>query len=140
MGVAEDPGSSSTSSVSKLLKESLKLDKDILVDRSHTGSQARKPAGKPCVIVVKLHYYQDCMDVLRRAREFGPLRCNRAPISIFPEYAPSVARDRATFSGVKSLLRLRITYNGTEEEFQDPNKAMAFVKLNILPRSDEANG
>jgi hypothetical protein len=37
MGVAENLGSSSTSSVSKLLKEALNLDKDVLVDRSHRG-------------------------------------------------------------------------------------------------------
>jgi hypothetical protein len=33
-----------------------------------------------------------------------------------------------------------ITYNGSEKEFQDPHKAMAFIKVNVLQRSDEANG
>lgn len=73
MGVAEDPGSSSASLVLKFLKEALKMAKDVLVDHSHWGSQARKPGRKPCIIVAKLHSYQDCIDVLRHVREFGPL-------------------------------------------------------------------
>ncbi|KAI2646590.1 Autophagy-related protein 11 [Labeo rohita] len=33
----------------------------------------KKPYGKPWVIIAKLHYYQDCVEVLGRAREQGPL-------------------------------------------------------------------
>lgn len=51
VGVAEDPCSSSTCSVSNLLKEVLKLDKEILVDRSHRGLAQRRPSGKPGVII-----------------------------------------------------------------------------------------
>lgn len=36
-GVPEETGSSSTVAVSKLLKEILNLERDILIDRSHRG-------------------------------------------------------------------------------------------------------
>lgn len=104
VGVAEEPGSCSTDSVSKLLKEVLRLDKDILVDRSHRGLAPRKPNGKPWVIVAKLHYCQDCIEVLRRAREGGPLRYKGDPVAIFPDYTTNVAKARAAFNNVRNLL------------------------------------
>ena len=151
VGVAEEPGSSSIASVSALLKEVLRLDKDILVDRSHRGLAPRKPNGKPRVIVAKLHYYQDCIDVLRRAREGGPLRYKGDPVAIFPDYTAGVAKARAAFNNVRSLLRgrqeirygiifparLRISYNGDNKEFLDPEKAMAYVKT-IIPSAEIA--
>lgn len=110
----------------QLLKEVLRLDKDILVDRSHRGLAPRKPNGKPRVIVAKLHYYQDCINVLCRAREGGPLWCKGDPVAIFPDYTANVAKARAAFNNVRNLLRgrqvirygilfpahLRISYNG----------------------------
>lgn len=65
IGVPEFPGSSSTATVSKLLKEVLKLDEKPLINR-FIGPM--KPGGRPRAIVAKLHYYRDCVEVLRRAR------------------------------------------------------------------------
>ncbi|KAI2645644.1 LINE-1 retrotransposable element ORF1 protein [Labeo rohita] len=146
LNVAEGPGSSSPDSVSKLLKEVLGMDREVLVDRSHHGLQPRQPGGKPRGIVAKLHYYKDCVEILRKAREAGPLQFKGSTIHIFPDYPPSVACARSAFNDVKKLLRgrdgvhygifhpakLRITYNGNEKEFCDPVEAMAFVKRNIV--------
>lgn len=52
-GVPEETGSSSTIAVSKLLKEVLNLEKDILIDRSHRGQTPKKPNGKPWVIATR---------------------------------------------------------------------------------------
>ncbi|KAI4877542.1 hypothetical protein NFI96_003159 [Prochilodus magdalenae] len=142
VGIAEEPGSCSTTAVSNLLKEVLHLEKDILVDRSHRGLTPRKPNGKPRVVIAKLHYYQDCVDVLRRARESGPLRYKGEPIAIFPDYTTKVAKARAAFNDVRNLLRgrhdvrygiifparLRISFNGDVKEFLEPEKAMTYVK------------
>lgn len=142
VGIPEEPGSSSTTAVSKLLKETLHLEKDILVDRSHRGLTPKKANGRPRVIVAKLHYYQDCVEVLRRARENGPLRHKGEPIAIFPDYTASVAKARAAFNEVRNLLRgqrdirygivfparLRISFNGAIKEFLDPQKAMTYAK------------
>ena len=53
LNVAEETGSSSPSSVSKLLKEALKMDKDVLVDRSLRTTQPKRPDGKPRAIIIK---------------------------------------------------------------------------------------
>ncbi|KAL1268510.1 hypothetical protein QQF64_033873 [Cirrhinus molitorella] len=117
-GVPEETGSSSTAAVSKLLKDVLKLEKDILIDRSHR-------------------------EVLRRARGTRPLQYQGEPISIFPDYTANVARARNAFNGGRNLLRgrvrygimfparLRISYKGDSKEFLDPEKAMAYVKSTI---------
>ncbi|KAL0149542.1 hypothetical protein M9458_055069, partial [Cirrhinus mrigala] len=105
LNVAEGPGSSSPDSVSKLLKEVLGMDREVLVDRSHRGLQPRQPGGKPRGIVAKLHYYKDCVEILRKVREAGPLQFKGSTIHIFPDYPPSVARARSAFNDVKKLLR-----------------------------------
>lgn len=147
INVPETPGSSTPTAVSKLLREALKMDKDVLIDQSHRGLQPRGQEGKPRVIVAKLHYYQDCMDILRRAREFGPLRFKDTDIYIFPDYPPNVVQARSAFSEVRRLLRgrdgvkygllyparLRITFNGAEKQFQNPEEAMIYVKTKIMP-------
>lgn len=132
-------------SVSRLLKDVLEMDKDVLIDRSHRTLQGRRADGKPRAIIAKLHYYQDCGDLLRRARDAGPLRYNGSTIFIFPDYPPIVARARLAFNDVKKLLRgregvrygllhparLRITHKGTEKFSEDPAKAKMYVEENM---------
>lgn len=99
LNIPETPGSSTPLAISKLLREVLKMDKDVLIDRSHRGLRARgQEDGKPRVIVAKIHYYQDCVEVLRRAREIGPLRFQGTDVSIFPDYPPSVVQVRSAFN------------------------------------------
>ena len=107
LGVAEAHASSSTASVSKLLRQVLRLDKHVLVDRSHRSLGPLRKDGKPRAIIAKLHYYQDCVEVLSRARSQAPLRCNGVTIAIFPDYTASVAKARAAFNEVRKLLRDR---------------------------------
>ncbi len=147
IGVPETPDSSTTTSVSKLLTEVLQLDKEPLIDRSHRSLGPKKPGGKPRAIVAKLHYYQDCVQILRLARTRGPLRFNGEPITIFPDYTATVAKARAAFTEVRKLLRdrqgvrygilfparFRVTYRGEDREFTDPDKAMTYVRKNIIP-------
>lgn len=152
VGVKEGPGSCSTTSVSKLLREALNLDKDILVDRSHRGMGQNKH-GKPRVIVARLHYYQDCLNVLRRARERAPLRYQGEQISIFPDYTETVAKARAAFNNVRNILRgrrdvrygilfparLRISYKGDDKEFLNPDEAMTYVKHTITTENENTD-
>lgn len=137
-------------SVSKLLREALQLDKDVLIDRSHRSLAPRKPGGKPRAIVAKLHYFQDCVEVLNRARTRAPIRYNGESIAIFPDYTSRVAKARAAFTEVRKLLRnrqnvrfgilfparLRVTHNGEEKEFTDAEKAMTYVRKHIIPAEE----
>lgn len=152
LNVPETPGSSTPANASKFLKEVLGMDKDVLVDRSHKGLQARRSDGKPRVIVAKLHYFQDCVEVLHHARESGPLRFKGTAISLFPDFPPAVAKARSAFNKVRRLLhgrdgvryglsypvRLRVTHNGTERQFQNPEDTMVYMRTEIL--QDAATG
>lgn len=153
IGVPESPGSCSTTTVSKMLTEVLKLDKEPLIDRSHRSLGPRKPDGRPRAIVAKLHYHQDCLEVLRRARTQGQLRFDGHPITIFPDFTASVAKARAAFTGVRKLLRdrpgvrygilfparLRISYKGENKEFLDPDEAMVYVMENIVSSAESGD-
>ena len=147
-GVTEEPGSSSPTAVSKLLKEVLHLDREVLIQRSHRSLTQRRPGDKPRVIIAKLHNEGDAFDILRKARDRGgQLNYKGNPIAIFPDYTANVARARAAFTPARKMLqgkpgvrygllypaRLRITNNNDEREFADATKAMDYIKKHILP-------
>lgn len=105
VGVDEQPDSSSPTAVSKLLKEVLQMDRDIKIDRSHRSLGQWKPGDRPRVIIAKLHYDGDAVEILRRARDKAPLTYNGMRISIFPDYTTSVAKARAATRATRSPLR-----------------------------------
>ena len=105
IGVPETPDCSTTTFVSKLLPEVLQLDKEPLIDCSHWSLGLKKTDGKPRAIIAKLHYYQDCVQILQRARNRGPLCFNGEPITIFPDYTATVAKARAAFTELRKLGR-----------------------------------
>ena len=85
-GVTEEPGSSSPTVVSKLLKEVLHLDREVLIQRSQRSLTQRRPRDKPRVIIAKLHNEGDALDILRKARDRGgQLNYKGNPITIFPD-------------------------------------------------------
>ena len=144
VGVDEHPNSSTPESVSKMLKETLQLDREMKIDRSHRIRAPRGPKDqdRPHVIIAKLHSDGDAAEILRRARDRAPLMYRGKRISIFPDYTSSVARARAAFTDVRKELRdrkgvrygllypakLRITFNNQDKEFVDPKKAMEYVQ------------
>ena len=88
MGVVEEPGSSSPTAVSKLLKEMLHLDREVLIQRSHRSLTQRRPGDKPQVIFAKFHNEGDAMDRDRNNSTTTQLNYNnynRNPIAIFPD-------------------------------------------------------
>ncbi|KAM9317866.1 E3 ubiquitin/ISG15 ligase TRIM25-like [Pholidichthys leucotaenia] len=126
LGVAETTGSSSSAAESKLLVDVLHLEKGPLDDRPHRGFGPRSRSGKSRIIIARLHYHQDDLEILRRVRSIGQLRLNGEPVAIFPDYTASVAKARAAFTEVRKLLwdregsrygllfpaRLHITHGG----------------------------
>ncbi len=150
-GIEEQLNSSSPKAVAKIIREVLQLDRDIKVDRSHRALATRNQGEreKPRVIIAKLHYDGDAVEVLQRSRDRAPLSYNGHRIGIFPDYTASVAKARATFTDVWRALRgrkeirygllyparLRITHRDEDKEFVDPQKAMDYVK-NILSASE----
>lgn len=146
IGVPEGPDSCTTAAVAALLKEAFDLGKEPLLDRSHRTLQPRpKPGERPRPIVCRFHYYSDCVDILRRARELRQIKVADMTISVFPDFTAKIARARAAFNEVRQLLRgidgaryglvhparLRITYNGVEKDFISAEKAKDYVKTLI---------
>uniref|UniRef100_A0AAR2M116 Reverse transcriptase domain-containing protein n=1 Tax=Pygocentrus nattereri TaxID=42514 RepID=A0AAR2M116_PYGNA len=106
-GIDERPNSASPNEVSKIIKEVLKMDRDVKVDRSHRTATSKKPRDSPRVIIAKLHNDGDAADILRRARDHAPLTYNGKRIAIFPDYTASFAKARATFTEARKALRGR---------------------------------
>lgn len=93
IGVPEDdPTSLSAAGVSKLLMETLRLDKELLADRAHRALMPKpKPGERPHTIVVRLHYSTDCSDILRKARELQQIKVRNMTISVFPDHTAKTA-------------------------------------------------
>lgn len=84
IGVPEDQ-LPTTVVVSKLLKEALNIDKDIIIDRSHRTWQSKPRPGKcPRAFLARLHYHSDCVEVLRHVREMKQFQVGDTRIYIFP--------------------------------------------------------
>uniref|UniRef100_A0A3B4CHS6 L1 transposable element RRM domain-containing protein n=1 Tax=Pygocentrus nattereri TaxID=42514 RepID=A0A3B4CHS6_PYGNA len=148
-GIDERPNSASPNEVSKMIKEVLKMDRDVKVDRSHRTSTSKKPRDSPRVIIAKLHNDGDAADILRRARDHAPLTYNGKRIAIFPDYTASVTKARAAFTDARKALRgrgdvrfgllyparFKITYKEDSKEFRDPIKLpfqLIIVSMNAL--------
>ncbi|XP_016094918.1 uncharacterized protein [Sinocyclocheilus grahami] len=149
VGVAETPGSSNMAAVCKLLQEALNIERELQIDRSHRSLTPKRPGGNPRAIIVRMHYYQDREEILKKTREMVPLKFNGHPIAIFPDFTAKVAKAKAAFTEVKKHInnrpdirygfiypaKLRITFSGDQREFIDPEKAMAFVMNTITTSS-----
>ncbi|KAJ8394404.1 hypothetical protein AAFF_G00046150 [Aldrovandia affinis] len=150
VGVPEGPNSCSTTSVADLLQEAFNLADAPLIDRSHRSLQpVPKQGQRPRTIVARLHYYKDCATILSQAKEKQRIKVKGVTISVYPDYTAQVAKARAAFNGVRQQLRglegvrfgiahparLRITYNGTEKSFLNPEEAQAYVTQTITPHA-----
>ncbi|XP_049325480.1 uncharacterized protein LOC103022636 [Astyanax mexicanus] len=96
----------SNSTVSELLREALSLEKSPLVDRAHRSLAPRpKPDEPPRPIIVKLHYFEDCVRILREARNRPCITFSDMNLSIYPDLTSKVAKARAAFNTVRRKLR-----------------------------------
>ena len=145
VGVPESQSSSATE-VSALLQKALDLEEAPVLDRSHRSLQpAPRRGDQPRVIVARLHYFQDCANILRLARAKQQIKVDGMTISIYPDYTTRVARARAGYNTVRQQLRglegvrygilypacLRITHNNQERIFSTPEEAQAYISRNI---------
>ncbi|KAL6474804.1 hypothetical protein MHYP_G00158440 [Metynnis hypsauchen] len=132
----------SNSNVSELLKEALSLEKSPLVDRAHRSLAPHpKPDGPPRPIIVRLHYFEDCVRILREARNRPRITFSDMNLSIYPDLTSKVAKARAAFNAIRRKLRsmdgvkygmfyparLRITYKGESREFTSATEAERFI-------------
>uniref|UniRef100_A0A096LVD8 L1 transposable element RRM domain-containing protein n=1 Tax=Poecilia formosa TaxID=48698 RepID=A0A096LVD8_POEFO len=144
IGLPEERGPVSADTISTLLKDAFGLEKDLVVEPRKSHMLLDKgPIVKSYIFdSVRLHYYSDCADILRRARAQQRVKVGDSTVSIFPDFTPQTAKARAAFNDVRRQLRevpdirfgllhparLRITRGGVRREFTSPVEATAFVK------------
>uniref|UniRef100_A0A8C5HK84 Transposase element L1Md-A101/L1Md-A102/L1Md-A2 n=1 Tax=Gouania willdenowi TaxID=441366 RepID=A0A8C5HK84_GOUWI len=144
IGVPEDDSAPvSPIGVAKLLMQAFDLEKEPLVDRAHRSLMPKpKPGDRPRAIVARLHYFTDCSDILKKARERQRINIRDMSISVFPDHTTKTARARAAFNDVRRQLReiegvrfgllhparLRITHRGVQRDFTSPEEAKLFIQ------------
>ncbi|KAL7375550.1 hypothetical protein ABVT39_019356 [Epinephelus coioides] len=135
-----------------MLQDALALDYSPKLDWAHRSLQPkRKDGNPPRPIVVKFHYFQEKVDVLRKSAAAGVIFHNRR-IHIYADNTPSVRAKRAAFNEVRGLLRrcpevkygisypaiLWITTPGGEQKSLDnASEARAYVISKLQPRDSE---
>ncbi|KAJ8355247.1 hypothetical protein AAFF_G00079840 [Aldrovandia affinis] len=111
------------------------------------GPDVKSLGGSPTTtFIIRVHYFHVREEILRRAREAAPLLHQGKRLSIFADFAPSVAKLRAEFGSAKRLLRacpgvkfglfflaeLRITLpGGALRKFTDPAAAVNFINRDL---------
>lgn len=137
---------SPTAFVSDLLPKLLgaeRFPRGIKVDRAH---RIGPPSNKPRIMIARIHHDVVKDDILRVARNEGPLHYEGQRISIFPDITAEVIKDRKEFDAVRVKLkeagmrhgflfpaRLIFTHAGQTKIFDSPKKAAAYVDEHLQP-------
>ena len=140
--------------VAKLLQDSLKLDYTPAIDRAYRSPQPRQRDGDPPrQIMVKFHYFQEKMDVLRKTYSQRPILHNNKQIFIYPDYSAAVRKQSAAFKEARALLRscpntrfglrfpatLKITSpSGEQRSFDNPSEAEEYITRHLQTK-DSSN-
>lgn len=146
VGVPESRDSS-TGAISALLQRALGLAEAPVLDRCHR-SLLPKQGVRLRLIVARVHYFQDCANILRHAREKQQIKLDGMTLSVYPDYTARVAKARAGYNGVRQQLRglegvrfgilyparLRITHNNQELIFTTPEEAQTYIRKNFPAR------
>ena len=93
--------------VSKLLMDSLRLEKAPLLDRAHRTLRERPGDHEPArAFVVRCHYFQEREAILKKAIQMKNITTpDGDKIRIQPDYTHRVTKQRAAFNDVRKELR-----------------------------------
>lgn len=156
IGVKEGRVKGPVNYVAHILGEALELEKAPLLDRAHRALRNLERGDNPQgglsrTFIVRCHYYQEKVEILKKAAGKLLKTADGDDIRIFPDYSLEVSRQRAKFNEVKKLLRdgkitnlrfgvvypaeLKITLpDGTVQKFKDPSTAKDYVTEKIINR------
>uniref|UniRef100_A0A3B1JCB5 L1 transposable element RRM domain-containing protein n=1 Tax=Astyanax mexicanus TaxID=7994 RepID=A0A3B1JCB5_ASTMX len=112
-----------------------------VIERAHRLGRSTKAGGntggRPRVMIVLFHSFQDKERVMRKSRDELVYKGNK--LRFFPDYSAELSRRRTAFQPVKATLfqrgvrftllypaRLRVTVNGVARIFETPDVAQKF--------------
>lgn len=137
---------SPTTFVSDLLPKLLGAEhfpKGIKVDRAH---RIGAPSNRPRIMIARIHHDTVKENIIRVARNEGPLNYEGQRISIFPDLTAEVMKDRKEFDAVRLKLkeagirhgflfpaRLIFTHTGQTKIFGSAKEAATYVDRHIQP-------
>lgn len=137
---------SPTAFVTDLLPKLLgteRFPRGIKVDRAH---RIGPPGNRPRIMIARIHHDTVKDEILRVARNEGPLNYDGQRISIFPDITPEVMKDRREFDAVRVKLReagirhgflfparLIFTHAGHTNIFDSPKEAATYVDEQMKP-------
>lgn len=140
-------GPQPTEFIANLLMELLGLEEQPGLDRAHRTLRAKPKEGEPPrPLVIRVTLFRERNIILRRAGQSSPLLHQGKRVYIFPDFTPTVAKQRAAFIQVKRELRacadvkfglrypatLHIsTASGQTHKFDDLDRAMEFVHRSL---------
>ena len=134
--------------VAQLLKEVLNLTEAPVIDRAHRALRKRPGNDEPPRhFIARLHYCHAYEDIMQKAMSIRDLMYQGQRIQIFRDLPPEVARRRAAFTPARKILRdkpgvkfgllypakLRVTHNGSERLFTDPEEARRYATRHFGP-------
>lgn len=104
-------------------------------------------------IMARLHYHQECVEILWRVRSSGAIHLKESSMFIAADYTPGMVMAQAAFTLAKRLLenqpgvwygllfpaRLCIAHGGTDKVFVNSNKAMEHIKKKNIPSTGGEN-
>ncbi len=91
--------------IAHLLKNVLSLETLPLIDRAHRSLRKRADnTSYPRAFIVKMHYFHDWQDIIRKAAQLKSIIYNGERLLIFPDLPAAILKQRARFNKVKDLL------------------------------------
>lgn len=138
-------GAHPTDFIAGLLKDTLSMDEKPLLDRAHRSSRPKpRDSQRPHDFILQVHIFHVKMEILRRARN-ATLEFKGHSFSIYQDFTPTVAKQRAAFGDVKRQLRdhpdvkyglrfparLWLSHDGRDQSFDTPEKATAYIQCHI---------
>ena len=134
--------------VAKMLQAALDLEETPLLDRAHRALRTHPgDDAPPRHLIARIHYCHTMEEILRKVSSKRSLKLGDDRIQIFRDLPQAVVKRRAAFTPARNLLRdqpgvkfgllypakLRVTHNGTELMFTDPNEARRYAQEQFGP-------
>lgn len=139
----EETGQKARDFVAQLLMEVLQLEEKPVIDRAHRALRRRPGDNEPPRhLILRVHYCHALESILQKVMKSQNLTYRGQRIQVFRDFPPTVVKRRAAFTLARKLLRdqpgvkfgllypakLRVTHNGKETTFTDPEEARLYAE------------